>query len=212
MNKDKKISMDLFNLYLDNLEVSKNLMDSLIPIVWKFDGKVYNSRFDNAIKAGLEELESEIGQRVWTVVSLDLNMFKLELNFTKRSIHTDSGCVYLPSSYDEDSVKICSKYSVYSETEENKNYHDETFKGDEYYFYIDSNYNNRIKAEAIVNAMQKHQKELEKTIFYLKEEAKKVDEYEARVNELKEKMERLHKIIPYCFSDFFDLKTYATYQ
>jgi hypothetical protein len=46
----------------------------------------------------------------------------------------------------------------------------------------------------------------------LKAEREKLDFYEKRVKELKDAMEDLHKNIPYCFSDFFDLKTYATYN
>lgn len=209
--RDRKLSMELFNLYLNNLEISKKLMDTLIPIVWKFDGKVYNARFDNAIKARLEELESQIGQRVWCSVSLDVSMFKLELHFTKRSVHLDSGSEYLPSCYEEDSIRIYSDFSCYGNDERNKKYHDKDSKGDNCYFYVDENFNNRIKSEAIVNVMVKHQKELDDNIKMLRAEVFKIDEYERKAKELKEAMEQLHKAIPYQFSDFFDLKTYATY-
>ena len=84
--------------------------------------------------------------------------------------------------------------------------------GDIYYFYIDSNYNNRIKSKAIVDAIEKKIKEMRQTIANLKEEVKKIDLYEKKAKELKDAMEELHKNIPYCFSDFFDLKTYATYN
>jgi hypothetical protein len=210
--RDRKLSMDLFNLYLNNLEISRKLMDTLIPIIWKFDGKVYNARFDNAIKKILEERETEIGQRVWTSVSLSVNMFNMELHFTKRSVHVDGGSAYLPSCYDEDSIRIYSDFSCYGNDERNKKYHDKDSKGDNCYFYIDENFNNRIKSEAIVNAMVKHQKELADNIKMLKAEVLKLDEYETRAKELKEAMEQLHKAIPYMFSDFFDLHTYATYQ
>ena len=209
--RDRKLSMDLFNLYLDNLEISKKLMDTLIPIIWKFDGKVYNARFDSAIKKILEERETEIGQKVWSYVHLDVSRFKLELHFTKRSIHVDGGSAYLPSCYDEDSICIHSDFSSYSNDERNKKYHDKEAKGENCYFYIDENFNHRIKSEAIVNAMVKHQKELDDNIKMLRAEVLKVDEYEKRAKELKEAIDLLHKAIPYQFSDFFGLLTYATY-
>ena len=53
---------------------------------------------------------------------------------------------------------------------------------------------------------------MRQTIANLKEEVKKLDLYEKKAKELKDAMEELHKNIPYCFSDFFDLKTYATYN
>lgn len=210
MNRDT--SFRLFNLYLRNLETAKNLMDSLIPIIWKFDGKVYNARLDNAIKARLEELESQIGQRVWAEVFLDIRRFELTLHFTDRSVKGVSCWEYLPSCYDEDTIRIYSDFSPYGDDERNKKYHSKDTKGDDCYYYIDENYNNRIKAEAIVNAIEKHRKELEEKIHYLKLEVNKLDEYEAKAEALKQAMEDLHDSIPYCFNAFFGLKTYATYQ
>ena len=212
MYRDKKTSFELFNLYLDNLEISKKLMDSIIPIVEKFDGKVYNARFDNAIKARLEELEGEIGQRIWTKVFLDLRKFELELHFTERSVKGDSCWEYLPSCYDEDSIRIYSDYSPYGNDENNKIYHDKDSKGDKCYFYIDSNYNNRIKAEAIVKALENHKADLSFKIENLKAEVEHLDEYETKAEELKKAMKELHDSIPYCFTSFFGLETYATYQ
>jgi hypothetical protein len=212
MNRDKNISNALFELYLSNKETCIKALIHLIPVIWKFDKKVYNARFDNAIKKALEEYETELGQRVWTSVDLNLTNFKMELHFTKRSVHVGNGSAYLPSCYDEERLYIYSKYSTWSETQENKNYHDEKIVGDEYYFWIDSNYNSRIKAEAIVKAIETKVKELKEEIEKLKAEALKVDEYETRMNELKQAMEKLHDEIPYCFTQFFGLTTYATYQ
>ena len=212
MYRDRDTSFRLFNLYLSNLEVAKNLMDTIIPIVQKFDGKVYNARFDNAIKKALEDKEAEIGQRVWTKVFLDVRKFELELHFTNRSVKGVSCWEYLPSCYDEDSIRIWSEFSTYGDSENNKIYHDKDSKGDKCYFYIDSNYNNRIKAEAIVNALELHKIELDLQIERLKAEVNKLDEYETKAEELKKAMRELHDSIPYCFTSFFGLETYATYQ
>ena len=212
MYRDRDTSFRLFNLYLNNLEISKNLMDTIIPIVWKFDGKVYNARFDNAIKKILEEREAEIGQKIWTRVFLDVHKFELELHFTKRSVKGVSCWEYLPSCYDEDSIRIWSEFSPYGDSENNKIYHDKDSKGDKCYFYIDSNCNNRIKAEAIVNALELHKTELKLQIERLKAEVNKLDEYETKAEELKKAMRELHDSIPYCFTSFFGLETYATYQ
>lgn len=210
--KDRETSVKLFNLYLDNLAISKNLMDTIIPIVWKFDGKVYNARFNNAITKALEDKEAEIGQRVWSNVSLDVHKFELELHFTERSVKGISCCEYLPSCYDEDSIRIWSEFSPFGNTEYNRMYHSKDSKGDKCYFYIDENYNNRIKAEAIVKALESHKNEIEVKIQYLKEEVNKLDEYETKAEELKKAMSDLHDTIPYCFTSFFGLETYATYQ
>lgn len=210
--EDRKTQNELFNLYLDNMETGIKALIHIIPIVWKFDRKVYNAKFENAIKKSLEEYETELGQRIWTHIFLDVNRFSLEIHYTNRSVKGSSCWEYLPSCYDEDRLTIYSKFSCYGDNEENKNYHDEKMEGDIYYFYIDSNFNNRIKSQAIVNAIEKKIKDMRQTIANLKEEVKKIDLYEAKAKELKDAMEELHKNIPYCFSDFFDLKTYATYQ
>lgn len=209
---DRGTEFRLFNLYLRNLETAKNLMDTLIPIVWKFDGKVYNARFDNAIKTRLEELEEQIEQRVWAEVFLDIRKFELTLHFTDRSVKSVSSWAYLPSCYDEDAIRIYSDFSPYGDDERNKKYHSKDSKGDDCYYYIDKNYNNRIKAEAIVNAIEGHKKELEVKIQYLKSEVNKLEEYEAKAETLKKAMRELHDSIPYCFTAFFGLETYATYQ
>lgn len=209
---DRKTQNELFNLYLNNMETGIKALIHIIPIVWKFDRKVYNAKFENAIKKSLEEYETELGQNVWTHVFLDVSRFSLEIHYTNRSVKGSSCWEYLPSCYDEDRLSIYSKFSCYGDSEENKNYHDEKIEGDIYYFYIDSNYNNRIKSQAIVNAIEEKIKDMRQTVANLKEEVKKLDLYEKKAKELKDAMEELHKNIPYCFSDFFDLKTYATYN
>lgn len=209
---DRETQNELFNLYLNNMETGIKALIHIIPIVWKFDRKVYNAKFENAITKSLEEYEIELGQKVWTHVFLDVNRFSLELHYTKRSVKGSTCWEYLPSCYDENRLTIYSKFSCYGDNEENKNYHDEKIEGDIYYFYIDSNCNNRIKSKAIVDAIEEKIKDMRQTIANLKEEIKKLDLYEQRAKELKDAMEELHKNIPYCFSDFFDLKTYATYN
>lgn len=209
---DRKTQNELFNLYLNNMETGIKALIHIIPIVWKFDRKVYNAKFDNAIAKSLEEYETELRQRVWTHVFLDVNRFSLEIHYTNRSVKGSSCWEYLPSCYDEDRLTIYSKFSCYGDNEENKNYHDEKMEGDIYYFYIDSNFNNRIKSQAIVDAIEEKIKDMRQTIANLKEEVKKIDLYEKKAKELKDAMEELHKNIPYCFTDFFDLKTYATYN
>ena len=209
---ERQTQNELFNLYLNNMETGIKALIHIIPIVWKFDRKVYNAKFENAITKSLEEYETELGQRIWTHVFLDVSRFSLEIHYTNRSVKGSSCWEYLPSCYDEDRLSIYSKFSCYGDSEENKNYHDEKIEGDIYYFYIDSNYNNRIKSQAIVNAIEEKIKNMRQTIANLKEEVKKLDLYEEKAKELKDAMEELHKNIPYCFSDFFDLKTYATYN
>lgn len=209
---ERQTQNELFNLYLNNMETGIKALIHIIPIVWKFDGKVYNAKFENAIKKSLDEYETELGQRIWTHVFLDVSRFSLKIHYTNRSVKGSSCWEYLPSCYDEDRLSIYSKFSCYGDSEENKNYHDEKIEGDIYYFYIDSNCNNRIKSQAIVNAIEEKIKDMRQTIANLKEEVKKLDLYEEKAKELKDAMEELHKNIPYCFSDFFDLKTYATYN
>lgn len=204
-------SEKLLNLYLENLETGIKALELMIPVVEKFNGKVYNARFDNAITKVLEEHENELGQRLWTHIELDLSNFKMELHFTKRCLHGKDCNEYLPSSYDEKRLYIYSKFSRWGDSQENKNYHDPALEGDEYYFYIDLNYNTRIKSGAIVKAIQKEIQEIRDEIKMLREDIARVDEYQARAKELKEAMENLHRKIPYQIADFFDIRTYATY-
>lgn len=211
--KDRKTEDALFNLYLDNMETGIKALVHIIPIIWKFDRKVYNARFDNAIAKALEEYETELGQKIWSHVFLDVNRFQLELHFTNRSVKGSSCWEYLPSCYDEERVYIYSKFSKYGDSEENKLYHSDGLTTDkQYYFYIDSNYNNRIKAESIVKAIEDKIADLRYEVERLKEQRENLEEYETEAEKLKKAMEDLHDEIPHCFSDFFGLKTYATYN
>ena len=53
--KEKELKDSLMELYLKNLSIACQIIDGLIPTIWKFDGKVYNARFDNAIREYLAE-------------------------------------------------------------------------------------------------------------------------------------------------------------
>lgn len=211
--KDMETSKELFNLYLDNMDVFCKALVHIIPTVWKFDGKVYNARFDNAITKALEEYESDLGQRIWTHIELGLSQFKMELHATKRSIKGKNAWEYLPSCYDEERIYIYSDYNTWNTLDEkSKSYYGNVTEGATHYFYIDENYNNRIKSKAIVDAIEQKIKDIKAEKEKMLEEIQHIEEYRAEAEELKQKMEKLHNRIPHCFTTFFDLKTYATYN
>ena len=71
-------------LYLKNIDTACQIIDGLIPIVWKFDGKVYNARFDNAIKDYLASKEEY--SQINSSLHFGTSKVTLDLIFYHRSV------------------------------------------------------------------------------------------------------------------------------
>ena len=52
---NKAIKNKLMDLYIQNLKKSVGIIDSIIPIIWQFDVKVYKARLENKLKELLTE-------------------------------------------------------------------------------------------------------------------------------------------------------------
>lgn len=208
---DKAIKDKLMDLYIQNLKKSVDVIDSIIPIIWQFDGKVYNARLENKLKELLTE-GKEIKDKIYPHIELNYTRVKIELNFyNQRSISFDTCNYYLSEGLE--TINLVYEYSDfknYGGREENIKYFDSEFN-DKVYFYIDKNYNTRIKSARIVNLLLEKQKELKEKIATLESEKQQVEDYVSKFNELKEKLDLLNSEIPCEIKSIYKIKTYANF-
>lgn len=218
--KEKGLKDSLMELYLKNLKTACQIIDGLIPVVWKFDGKVYNVRFDNAIKDYLASKEEY--SQINSIVNFTTSKVTIELIFYHRSVRYNDSWKGLPSGYDTINIvyKWCdSKSSSYNpdrKKDADNGFYSESIsmvneKKDDYYFY-DSNFNIRIKASRIVDYLLEKQKELKEEIDSLKKDMEKAVDWYNEVEELKEKLEKLNDSIPYTIRQFYEIKSYGVFQ
>lgn len=208
---NKAIKDKLMDLYIQNLKKSVDVIDSIIPIIWQFDGKVYNARLENKLKELLTE-GKEAKDKIYPHVELNYTRVKIELNFyNQRSISSDTCNYYLPEGLETiNLVYNYSDFKNYGSHEENIKYFDSEFN-DKVYFYIDKNYNTRIKSAMIVNLLLEKQKELKEKIATLESEKQQVEDYVSKLNELKEKLDLLNSEIPCEIKSIYGIKTYANF-
>lgn len=201
----------LMDLYIQNLKKSVDVIDSIIPIIWQFDGKVYNARLENKLKELLTE-GKEVKDKIYPHIELNYSRVKIELNFyNQRSISSDTCNYYLPEGLETiNLVYNYSDFKNYGSHEENIKYFDSEFN-DKVYFYIDKNYNTRIKSAKIVNLLLERQKELKEKIATLESERQQVEDYVSKLNELKEKLDLLDSAIPCEIKSIYGIKTYANF-
>ena len=205
---NKAIKDKLMDLYIQNLKKSVDIIDSIIPIIWQFDGKVYNARLENKLK----ELLTEGKDKIYPHVELNYSRVKIELNFyNQRSISSDTCNYYLPEGLETiNLVYNYSDFKNYGSHEENLKYFDSGFN-DKVYFYIDKNYNTRIKSAKLVDLLIEKQKELREKIATLESERQQVEDYASKLNELKEKLDLLNNAIPCEIKNIYGIKTYANF-
>ena len=217
--REKELKDSLMELYLKNLDTACQIIDGLIPTIWKFDGKVYNVKFDNAIKDYLASKEE------YSQINSDLHFgtskVTLDLIFYHRSVRYNDSWKGLPSGYDTISIMYkwcdnCNSYSSDRKKEELNGFYSSSVcmvneKKDDYYFY-DSNYNMRIKSSRLVDYLLEKQKSLKEERENLKSSMSKAVQWNDEVEELKEKLDKLNDSIPYAIRQFYEIKSYGVFN
>ena len=227
MKKEKTL---LLELYISNLRKSAELIDKIIPVVKTFDGKCYNARFQNKINevltAGLEPIQ----QIKMSVESFDYKRCTFELSFFMfREIYTEENYSfdepgakkhkqvhYLPHYYDK--ITICHLWTDYNayDSSKNKKYNDRN----DSYFWIDSNGNTRINAEAIIQNMTEQKASLIKKAEELEDSLIvkpgfnecKIEAWINAVEDLHQKASELNNVIPSVIKDIFEIKSWASWS
>lgn len=217
-NSKKEVKDKCMELYLEHLKTSCDIIDALVPVIQKFDNKVYNARFDNAIQKIIEGKEQ--WSNIYSRTKLSSNQFEIELVFYKRGVRIDEQYTALPSGYD--TIQIARKWCSYSSYSGNdsKNREKGFYSSSVYmtneqkddYFYFDENYNMRIKALRLVDYLLERQKDIKEEIEKTRESMKKALDWYIKVEELKEQLESLNDEIPYSIRMFYDIKSYGTFQ
>ncbi len=217
--REKELKDKLMELYIKNIDTACNIIDSLIPTIWKFDGKVYNARFDNAIKSFMDSKEEY--NEIRPILNFTTSKVILELVFYHRSIRYNEQWRGLPSGYDTINIMYkwcdnCRNYSSDRKKEELNGFYSPSVcmvneKKDDYYFY-DENYNMRIKSGRLVEYLLEKQKELKEEKAMLLDSMEKAPQWFEEVEELKEKLEKLNDSIPYAIRKFYNIESYGVYQ
>ena len=131
----KERAKKLIELQVSNNSKLLHFVDNeLLPIVRKFDGKVFNARFKNAIKKQIEN--RKIFQ--WIKVTSEYGMFTITLQPWQRCVDDCTGCEYLHNS------ELTVAYL-------------QNFKGDNPALKSE----NRLQAENIINSIIENCKRLE---------------------------------------------------
>ena len=190
--------MELFNLYLQNLETSEKLIDVIIPVIKTFEGKVYNKRFQNKVdEAILKHFNNDVCKTVYFYPEIDNNRIEFYFKFfNSRSVKGSSCWYYLPDSYEK--IEILRGYKERSE---------DTLK----YINYDDNYNIRLNTSLIVQKLTDEKEAIKNRIEFLKVEAAKVEDYKKQLEALKKEIEELNEKIPYEIKDFFQIKSYPNW-
>ena len=209
---EKQIKEELFNLYLNNLEEAVKTVDVIIPVIQKFDDKVYNARLENAVKKELEDRQIDVCFEFEHFndnhIAINLNFYSMkkrcirftEVGFWKEKKYVkENRCAYIPSSYETVRIAWCYDYVKGTKA-----------RNEGKWLYYDSNYNRRIVAPVIIQLLKDRQKELKEQIENLKQELKNLDSYTERLERIKKDLEILNEEIPYQFRDFFDLKSHVS--
>lgn len=206
---NKEIKDRLLDRYIANLTMAKNLIDVIIPVVEKFDGKVYNKRFDNALKEILEQSKEQTeGKQVYCSVDLDYRRLYIKLEFyNHRAVSAPNSWEYIPNGYEE--VHIFYHWTNYSmwDNEGNKKYYE---KDNGEYFYID-NGNTRLCSAPIVSGMREKQKEIEDKIEELLKAKETVVEVYNKVEDLKAQLSEIHDTIPHIVGNIYGITSYGNY-
>lgn len=209
---EKQVKEELFKLYLNNLEEAVKTVDVIIPVIQKFDDKVYNARLENAVKKELEDRQIDICFEFEHFnnnhIAISLNFYSMkkrcvrctEVGFWKEKKYAkENRCAYIPASYETVRIAWCYDYVKGTKS-----------RYDEKWLYYDSNNNKRIVAPVIIQLLKDRQKELQEQIENLKQELNKVDSYTERLERIKKDLEILNEEIPYQFRDFFGLKSHVS--
>ena len=200
----------LLKLYVSNLRKSAELIDKIIPVVKTFDGKCYNARLQNKINEVLTEGIEQKQQIKMYVKDFDYIRCVFELSFFMfREVH-------LPQCYDK--VTVCHLRTDYNTWDSSKN---KKFKDrNDSYFWIDSNYNTRINAEAIVQNMTENKADLIKKAEDLEDSLIvkpgfnecKIEAWINAVEDLHKKAIELDDSIPSVIKDIFEIKSWASWR
>lgn len=213
----REVDLEVYGLYLKNMKKTAELIEVIKPVIWKFDGKIYNARLNNELNALLEER----GETAKIFVK-EFNMSHLEIkcefyaikdrcfDYVTKDYRGEkcNRCEYLPESYETirmayawESISYCGLSRVDMEKYRQKN------NGTWYYYDGDKM---RIDSAKIVELMEEEKKDILKEIERLTEELKHLDEYETELKRVKKELEELHNKIPYQFRAFFGLKSYVS--
>lgn len=205
ITEDQKKTLEL---YLSNMRMAIEKIDTIKEVVRTFDNKVYNKRLENKICEVLNEGLSSTKQ-LYFHISLDNRNLKMELCFyNNRSFAGEKYFCYLPSGYEKIDV-IPYTYTDYNAyyTEKNGKYFE---RQDDCYYYIDGG-NLRLNADYICKRLDEGKQDLKDRMARIETDNARFVEYETKRAELVEQLKDLQNNMAYELKAMYNSKDYSLY-
>lgn len=186
---NKETATNTVNQQMENFRKCIEIINEMREVVKKFDNKVINKKFENALR----ERTGEIITVSFSYHRVEIELFASHCGGSR--VHPVESCPYLP---------LC-LYALEGGTFETGYY---TASKDAPYVEVTEKTeagNDRLIAENMLQAMDKAVKYYEEKIAKNTEALKHVDEYAAKVAEM-ERLEKELRNVPFEVRKFFDLK------
>ena len=183
------MSKELFQMYLDNLNTSIELIDVIIPTIRAFDGKKYDR----------EQLRIAVNDAIFVYCNKDFcskkalfypsmsaTHIRFDLQFYyNRTYEGDEGWEIMPDKYD--TITILDKQAC-------------------------PRRGKIIDADEIIKDLETSKQPLRDKIVTLQKEMERIDEYRQKLSELRKGAEELNNQVPDIIKKFYGLKTYALWM
>lgn len=160
------------NAYIHAMEI----IDKIIPVIEKFDGKQANKRLETALQ--------QIDRNLYFRKSIYSNMWEMRLYITDRSI-TDTESKYRNTYYIKDSdIWLTQEFSVDRFVDENGKW----------------------KSQTIIQRLKETQDVLKDKDNTIQEQLDDIDSLIDRCAEIKREIEEFNRMIDYSVREYFNLK------
>lgn len=175
---DKKIATKLSLLEISNREYILTLIDDIMEVIAKFDGKVLNKRLETALQKKVEQ-NPNFKKGTFISYKMKYDLFQIELYVPDRSVSNNDGkgCYYITG----DIICICWMDLTQAVKE------------------------NRIMSNNILKSIQQQKENIEEYISKIKIALTKIDEWEERWREIDNKITKLNAEIPYDIRMYFGM-------
>lgn len=174
---DKKIATQLVELEISNREYILTLIDDIVEVVKKFDGKVFNKRIETALQKAIENNSHyKTGTHIYCLYEYDI--FHMKLCVPDRRVHNLENWYFI----ENNTLDICFLDAEIA--------------------IVDK----RIVAEAIIKDIRNQKQEIQERIIELKQGLLRVDEWEKRWREVESQITKLQKEIPHEIQRYFRMK------
>lgn len=178
MYLDKEVAKKLVLLSIENKENALNMIDDVIEVIKKFNGKVLNKRLETSLRKNVCD---DIFVRCGSILDIYISMFNNRSVQNTPDLYGYSNTVYLKDG--DYYISFC-------------------------YGNIDDfvTEDKRLNAVSIIENIENKRKNLHYEINELREKLEKVEEYKTKLENLRTEIANIEREIPCQLKEYFDLK------